>query len=187
MYLPADPRSGMDDMVEHLPCAVRLVPEVRTITEEAFAVRAAERLTLAPQTVLGGCDARRRTRPGPVRADAKMNQDTTIWLANSGPQPVEVAPDQVVALAEWVSESEGMEQRDDGADTDKVNRLVRRAAQHLTDSEQHQLTAALHPRQHLLAAGKEDLGWTDIVQHRRSSSSKTAGAPLPGGMQGRGA
>ena len=45
----------------------------------------------------------------PVRGVAEVNKDTTIWLANSGPRPMEVAPDQVVALAEWVSESEGME------------------------------------------------------------------------------
>ena len=38
-------------MGERLPCAVRSVGQVRTITEEAFAVRAVERLTLGPQTV----------------------------------------------------------------------------------------------------------------------------------------
>ena len=36
---------------------------------------------------------------------------------------MEVAPNQVVALAERVSESEGMEQRDDSTDTDAVNGL----------------------------------------------------------------
>ena len=62
----------------------------------------------------------------PVRGVAEVNQDTMIWLANSGPRPVEVAPDQVVALAERVSESEGMEQRDDSTNTVEVNGLVRR-------------------------------------------------------------
>ena len=36
VYLPAAPRSGTDDMGECLPCAVRSVVELRTITEEAF-------------------------------------------------------------------------------------------------------------------------------------------------------
>ena len=44
----------------------------------------------------------------PVRGVAKVNQDTTIWLANSGPGPMEVTPDQVGAMAERVSESERM-------------------------------------------------------------------------------
>ena len=48
---------------------------------------------------------------------------------------MEVAPDQVVALAEQVSESEGMEKGDDGADTDEVIGLVRCAAQRLTEIE----------------------------------------------------
>ena len=80
----------------------------------------------------------------PVRRVAEVNQDTTFWLANSGPRPVEVAPDQVVALAERVSESEGMENGDDAADTDKVMGLVRRAAR-LTEGERQKLAAALSP------------------------------------------
>ena len=34
----------------------------------------------------------------PMREVAEVNRDTTIWLANSGPRPVEVALNQVVAL-----------------------------------------------------------------------------------------
>ena len=126
VYLPAAPRSGTDDMGEHLPYAVRSVAEIRKITEEAFAVRAAERLTLAPQTVSQarvtisamstGGTVMLKEGPSqlglcPVRGVAEVNRDT-----NSGPRPVEVALDQVVALAERVSESEGMENGDDAAD-----------------------------------------------------------------------
>ena len=60
----------------------------------------------------------------PMRGVAEVNQDTTIWLANSGSRPAAEAQYQVVALAERVSESEGMEQRDDSTDTDEVNGLV---------------------------------------------------------------
>ena len=109
-----------------------------------------------------------------MRGVAEVNQDTTIWLANSGSRPVEIAQDQVVAMAERVSESEGMEQRDDSTDTDEVNWLVQLAAQHLTESEQQQLGAALHHRQHLFATGKGDLGRTDIVQYQINTGDHPA-------------
>ena len=57
----------------------------------------------------------------PMRGVAEVNKGTTICLAHSGPRPVEVALDQVVALTEWVSESEGMELRDDSTEPDGVN------------------------------------------------------------------
>ena len=97
VYLLAVSRSGTDDMGERLPWSVSSVAEVQTITEEAFAVRAAERLTLAPQTVsqarvtilaIGtGGTVMLEEGPGPlglcpVRGVAEVNQDTTIWLAN---------------------------------------------------------------------------------------------------------
>ena len=169
--MPAAPRSGTDDMGERLPCTVRSVAEVRTITEQAYAVLAAKRLTLVPQTVrqarvnISAMSTRGTVMleegPGPLglcpmRGVADVNWDTTIWLDNSGPRPVEVAPDQVVALAERVSESEGMENGDDGANMDEVMGLVRCAAQQLTKGDRQQLAAALHPRRHLFAAGKGD-------------------------------
>ena len=55
---------------------------------------------------------------------AEVIQHTMIWLANSGSRPVEVAENQVVAMAERVSESKCLEQKDDSTDTDEVNRLV---------------------------------------------------------------
>ena len=99
VYQPAVPRSGTDDMGECLPCAVRLFAEVRTITKEAFAVRAAERLILAPQTVSQarvtisamstGGTVMLEEGPGPlglcpVRGVAEVNQDTTILAGHFG-------------------------------------------------------------------------------------------------------
>ena len=40
VYLPTAPESRTEDMGERLACAVRSIAEVRTIAEEAFAVRA---------------------------------------------------------------------------------------------------------------------------------------------------
>ena len=118
----------------------------------------------------------------PVRGVAKVNQDTTIWLANSGPRSVEVAPDQVVTLVERVSESEGIEQRDDSTDTDEVKGLVR------CGSEWQQLEAALHPRWHLFATNKGYLGRTDIVRHQiNTGDHPTVKQRLPDGALGRGA
>ena len=58
----------------------------------------------------------------PVQGVAEVNQETRIWLANSGLQPIEVSEGQVVALAERVSESEGQAHGDDKA---KWMRLTR--------------------------------------------------------------
>ena len=50
-YLPTTSEGWKEDMGDRLPCAVRSIVEVRVITEEGFAVRDVERLTLAPRTV----------------------------------------------------------------------------------------------------------------------------------------
>ena len=51
IYLPTTFGGGREDMGERLPWAVRSIAEVRVINNEAFAVRAVERSTLAPRTV----------------------------------------------------------------------------------------------------------------------------------------
>ena len=71
-----------------------------------------------------------------------MNQDTKIWLANPRSQPVEIEGEQVVAMAESVSEMEGKDPGAGGC----------RAAQHLMDEERQQLEVALLPHWDLFAA-----------------------------------
>ena len=48
------------------------------------------------------------------------------------------------------------------------------AAPHLTDEECQQLRAAMAARKHLIAAGKGDLGRTDIVQHQIHTGDQPA-------------
>ena len=80
-------------MRECLPCGVWSIAEVRTISEEAFAVQAVERLTLAPCTVSqvsmivsatnakGMMMVEAEQGPlglGPVRGVAEVDRDTKI-------------------------------------------------------------------------------------------------------------
>ena len=97
----------------------------------------------------------------PVRGIVEVEQDSSIWLANTGTQPIHIEKDEVVVLAEPGASSGNV--RDD---RDKVNGLVERAALHLTGEECRQLQAAMAARKHLFARGKGDLGRTDIVQHQ---------------------
>ena len=162
-------------MGERLPCAVRSIAEVRAITEEAFAVQAVEGLTLAPRTmshvsvIVSAMNAKGTVMveigPGPlglcpVQGVAEVDRDTKIWLANLGSQPVEIEGEQVVAMAERVSETGGM---DTGTTEGGRDGMVRRAAQHLTDVEHQQLEVVLLSRRHLFASEKGDLGRTSLV------------------------
>ena len=97
----------------------------------------------------------------PVRGIVEVEQDSSIWLANTGTQPIHIEKDEVVVLAE-----PGASSGNDRDDRDKVNGLVERAAPHLTGEECRQLQAAMAARKHLFARGKGDLGRTDIVQHQ---------------------
>ena len=112
------------------------IAEVRAITEEAIAVRAVERLTLAPRTVsqvsviVSALNAKGTVMveagPGPlglcpVRGVAEVDRDTKIWLVNLGSLPVEIEGEQVVTMAESVSETAGTDTGTTEAGTDEVN------------------------------------------------------------------
>ena len=117
MYLPDHAGTGRGHMGECLPCTIRVVTEVRAVTEETLAVRAVGPATLAPHTVsqvrvIVPTPRARGTvmvdqRPGPlglcpVRGIFEVEQDSNIWLANTGTQPIQIDKDEVVALAECV-------------------------------------------------------------------------------------
>ena len=102
----------------------------------------------------------------PVPGVVEVEKDSSIWLANTGTQPILIEQNEVVAMAECVMAGPGASQGNGQDDRDEVNGLVERAAPHLTDEEWQQLRAAMAARKHLFATGKGDLGRTDIVQHQ---------------------
>ena len=102
----------------------------------------------------------------PVRGVVEVEKDSTIWLANTGTQPIRIEQNKVVAMAKCVTAVPGASPGDGQNDRDEVNGLVERAAPHLTDWECQQLRAAMAARKHLFATGKGDLGRTHIVQHQ---------------------
>ena len=132
VYLPDHAGTGRGHMGERLPCTIRVVTEVRAVTEETLVVRAVGPATLAPHTVsqvrvivptprawgtvmvdqvpgpLGLC---------PVRRIVEVVQDSNIWLANTGSQPIQIDKDEVVALVAEPGASAGSD-RDVG---DEVN------------------------------------------------------------------
>ena len=71
-----------------------------------------------------------------------VNQETKIWLANLGSQPVDVPGGQVVTLAKWVSETEDKERGDDSDGKDEVDGMVRQTARHLREGECQELEEA---------------------------------------------
>ena len=181
--LTVRPFSGTrkEHMGEHLPCTICSVTEVRAVTEDTFAVRAVGPATLAPHTVtqvwvIVPTPRARETvmiemGPGPlglcsVRGVVEVEKDSSIWLANTGTQPFRIEQNEVVAMAECVMAGPGTNPGNDRDDRDEVNGLVERAAPHLTDEKCQQLRAVMAARKHLFAAGKGDLGRTDIVQHQ---------------------
>ena len=150
-------------------------------TEETLAVRAVGSAMLAPHTVtqvrvIVPTPRARGTvmidpGPGPlglcpVRGIVEVEQNSSIWLANTGKQPIHTEKDEVVAMAECVLAEPGASSGNNRDDRDKVNGLVDQAAPHLTSEECRQLQAAMVARKHLFAKGKGDLGRTDIVQHQ---------------------
>ena len=115
----------------------------------------------------------------------EVEQDSRIWLANTGPQPIRIKQNEVVAMAECVTAGPGASPRDGQNDEvvaiskcvtagDEVNGLVERAAPHLTDRECQHLRMAMAARRHLFATGKGDLGQTDIVQHQIHTGTQPA-------------
>ena len=189
VYLPDHAETGRGHLGERLPCTVRVVTEVRTITEETLAVRAVGPTTLAPHAVsqvrvIVPTPRARGTvmvdrGPGPlglcpVRGIVEVEQASNIWLANPGSQPIQLDGDEVVALAECVLAEPGASAGSDPDVRDEVNRLVERASPHLTSEECRQLQMAMAARKHLFAKGKGDLGRTDIVQHRIHTGDQPA-------------
>ena len=177
VYLPDLAGTGKGHMGERLPCTIRAVTEVRAVTEETLAVRAVGSATLAPHTVsqvrvivpTPRAPGTVMIDPGPgplglcpVRGIVEVEQDSNIWLANTGSQPIQIDKDEVVAMAECVLAEPGVNAGNDRGDGDEVNGLVERASPHLTSEECRAMTA----RKHLFAKGKVDLGRTDIVQHQ---------------------
>ena len=114
VYLPDLTGTGKRHMGERLPCTIRSVTEVRVVMEETLAVRAVGSATLATHTVtqvrvIVPTPRARGTviidpGPGPlglcpVRGIVEVEQDSSIWLANTGPQPIQIEKDEVVAMA----------------------------------------------------------------------------------------
>ena len=189
VYLPDLAGTGKRHMGERLPCTIRSVTEVRAVTEETLAVRAVGSATLAPHTVtqvrvIVPTPRARGTvmiDPGPeplelcpVRGIVEVEQDSSIWLANTGTQPIHIEKDEVVAMAECVLAEPGASSGNDRDDRDEVNGLVEQAAPHLTSEECRQLQAAMAARKHLFAKGKGDLGRTDIGQHQIHTGDQPA-------------
>ena len=189
LYLPDRSRMRKEHMGERLPCTIRLVTEVRAITEKTLAVRAVGPATLAPHTVtqvrvIVATPGARGTvtiemGPGPlglcpVRGVVEVEKDSSIWLANTGTQPVRIEPNEVVAMAGCIRAALGASPGNSQNDRDEVNRLVERAAPHLTDGECQQLRAAMAARNLLFATGKGDLGRTDIGQHQIHTGNQPA-------------
>ena len=187
VYLPDLAGTGKGHMGERLPCTIQVVTEVRAVTEETLAVRAVGPATLAPHTVsqvrvIVPTPRARGTvtvdqGPGPLGlcpVRGIVEQDSNIWLANTGSQPIQIDKDEVVAMAECVlaePRASAGNNRDVG---DEVNGLVERASPHLTSEECRQLQTAMAARKHLFAKGKGDLGRTDIVQHQIHTGDKPA-------------
>ena len=189
VYLPDPSGTRKEHMGEHLPCTIRSVTEVRVVTEETLAVRVVGSATLAPHTVTqvqvivptprARGTVMIETGPGPlglcpVRGVVEVKQDSSIWLANTGTQPIHIEQDEVVAMAECVLGRPGASQGNDRDDRDEVNGLVEQAAPHLTDEECQQLRAAMAACKHLFAKGKGDLGRTDIVQDQIHTGDQPA-------------
>ena len=189
VYLTDLAGTGKGHMGERLPCTIRVVTEVRVVTEETLAVRAVGLATLAPHTVsqvrvIVPTPRARGTvmidpGPGPlglclVRGIVEVEQDSNIWLANTGSQPIQIDKDEVVAMAECVLAEPGASAGNDRCNGDEVNGLVERASPHLTSEECWQLQTAMAARKHLFAKGKGDLGRTDIVQHQIHTGDQPA-------------
>ena len=68
----------------------------------------------------------------PVRGIVEVEQDSSIWLANNGLQPIPIEKDEVVAMAECVLAEPGASAGNNRDDGDEVNGLVERASPHLT-------------------------------------------------------
>ena len=174
MYLPDHTGTGRGHLGERLPCTVRVVTEVRTVTEETLAPHTVSQVRVIVPTPRARGTVMVDQGPGPlglcpVRGKVEVEQASNICLANPGSQPIQLDGDEVVALAE-PGASAGSN-RDVG---DEVNRLVEQVSPHLTSEECRQLQTAMAARKHLFAKGKGDLRRTDIVQHQIHTGDQPA-------------
>ena len=189
VYLSNLSRAREEHMGQRLPCTIHSVTEVQAITEETLAVRAVGPATLAPHTVTqvrvvvpiprAGGTVMIEMGPGPfglcpVRGVVEVEQDSRIWLANTGPEPIRKEQDEVLAMAKCVTAGPGVSPGDGQNGRDEVNGSMERAAPHLTDRECQQLRTAMAARRQLFATGKGDLGRTDIVQHQIHTGDQPA-------------
>ena len=106
------------------------------ITEETIAVRAVGPATLAPHTITQVRVAVPTLRSGgtvmietgtgplglcPVRGVVEVEQDSRIWLANTGPIAIRIEENEVVAMAECVTAGPGTSPGDDRNNGDEVS------------------------------------------------------------------
>ena len=128
-----------EHMGQRLPCTIWSVTEVRLIMEETLAVWALGPATLAPHTVTQvrvavptlspGGTVMIETGPGPlglcpVRGVVEVEQDSRIWLANTGPQPITIEENEILAMAKCVTERPGTSPGDNPNNGDEVSGLV---------------------------------------------------------------
>ena len=134
--LPDLAGTGTGHMGERLPCTIRSVTEVRAVTEETLAVRAVGSATLAPHTVTQVRVIVPTPRgtvmidpgPGPlglrpVRGIVEVERDSSIWLANTGTQPIQIEKDEMVAMAECVLAEPGASSGNDPDDRGRGERI----------------------------------------------------------------
>ena len=177
VYLPDRAGTGRGHMGERLPCTIRVVTEVRAVTELAPHTVSQVRVIAPTPRARGTVMVDQGPGPlglCPVRGIVEVEQDSNIWLANTGSQPIQIDKDEVVALAECVLAEPGASAGSDRDVGDEVNGLVERASPHLTSEECRQLQKAMAARKHLFAKGKGDLGRTDIVQHQIHTGDQPA-------------
>ena len=139
VYLPNLSRAREEHMRQRLPCTIRSVTEVQAITEETLAVRAVGPARLAPHSVTqarvvvptprAGETVMIEMGPGPlglcpVRGVVEVEQDSRIWLGNTGPQPIRIEQDEVVAMAECITARPGASPGDGQNDEHELNGLV---------------------------------------------------------------
>ena len=93
---------------------------------------------------------------------------------NSYNKPIRIEENEVVAMAECITEGPGTSPGNDRNGRDEVSGSVERAAPHLTDEECQQLQTAMAARRHLFTAGNGDLGQTDIMKHQISTGDQPA-------------
>ena len=143
VYLPDLSGTRKEHMGERLPCPICSVTEVRAVMEETLAFLAMRSETLTPDTVtqVRVIVPTPRARgmvmiemgPGPlglcpVRGVVEVEKYSSIWLANTGTQPIHIERNEVVAMAKCVMAGPGANLGNDRDDRDEVNGLVEPAA-----------------------------------------------------------